>query len=123
MACKVYETTKLFNTSKSKQKQTRPFHIQLRKRHRTISFTDTDPLCLYSGDTDTKLELTPFKPDPVSEPVNPRDPLNLNSLHNNKKKKKTENNNNNSIKGKQIPNGYIHMNNVTIFRPRGDGNM
>ena len=102
MACKVYESTKLFN-SKSKQKQIRPTRIQLRKRHRTISFTESDPLCLYTdtGDTDTNMELTPFKPEPTAEPVNPRDPLNLNSLHNNKKKKKIGNNNNN-IKGKHI---------------------
>ena len=100
MACKVYETTKMFNTSKSKQKQLRPSRIQLRKRHRTISFTETDPLCLYTGDTDTpNMELTPFKPETTCEPINPRDPLNLNSLYNNKKKKKTENNNTNNTKG------------------------
>ncbi|KAI6656711.1 7SK snRNA methylphosphate capping enzyme-like [Oopsacas minuta] len=102
MACKVYETTKQINTSKCKHKQTRPSHIQLRKRQRTISFTETDPLCLSTGDSN--MELTPFKQEPASEPINPRDPLNLKSTQNPKKRKysKTVEVNNKNKESEQI---------------------
>ena len=86
MASNDFEATKQTNTSKGKQKQIRPNHIQLRKRKRTISSTDKDPLCLSTGDSN--MELTCGIMEPTPEPINNRrDPLNLNSLQNNKKKK------------------------------------
>ena len=130
MASVEMEPTKQTNTSRGKQKQIRPNHIQLRKRKRTISSSETDPLCLSTGDTN--VELTSGILEPTVEPINPRDPLNLNSAQNNKKKRVSKSTSNSvSETGTNTDNKGSHTSDLSIvvclfvcllFRYRNDRN-